>query len=97
VSGQLRGANGEVLDGVEVTLTNTTNGSKRTATTGNGGKFRFTNVRPGFNYTVAPALTALFLFSPQSIAMLDGNRELDFYGARSYSVSGRLTDSSGAG
>ncbi|HEY0431740.1 MAG TPA: carboxypeptidase-like regulatory domain-containing protein, partial [Pyrinomonadaceae bacterium] len=97
VSGQVRGANGEALDGVEVTLANTGDGSKRTTTTSNGGKFRFANVRPGFNYTVMPSITEFFLFSSQSIVMLDGNRELDFRGTRTYSIRGRLTDASGAG
>src|ERR1044072_6289027 len=97
VSGVLHGANGETLDGVEVTLAKTSDGSKRTTTTGNGGKFRFTNVRPGFNYTVAPSLTSLFMVSPQNIELLNDNSEHDFRGTRTYSISGRLTDSAGAG
>jgi hypothetical protein len=97
ITGQVRGDNNEVLDGIEVLLQDTTNGSRRTTSTSNGGNFVFGNARAGDSFIVTPTLTTLFGFYPQPIEMLTGSRVLDFRGVRTYSIRGRLTDASGSG
>jgi hypothetical protein len=97
ISGQVRDNNDQAIDGIEVTLANVSDGSSRTTPTRNGGNFSFADARSGYSFTVTPSITALFVFYPQNIDMLTGNRVLDFRGTRSYSIRGRLTDSSGNG
>lgn len=97
ISGQVRDDNSQALDGVEVLLSDTTDGSTRTTLTSNGGKFFFVDARPGDAFTVTPLLTPVLGFYPQSISVLAGDRILDFQGLRTYSLRGRLTDASGTG
>lgn len=50
--GTVEGADGNVVDGATVTVTDTRTDQVRTATTGSQGRFSFTNLTPGGPYTV---------------------------------------------
>ncbi|MEP6820082.1 MAG: carboxypeptidase regulatory-like domain-containing protein [bacterium] len=91
LSGKVRDDNNDALAGIDLTLTDITDGTTSTATTASDGKFFF-SVSPGHSITVAPSTTFVFSFSTQTVDRISGDRVLDFIGARrTYSISGRLT------
>ena len=87
-------ANGAGFAGVTVNLTG---GQSRTTQTDSNGDYIFTNLPSAVNYTVTPA-KAGYLFSPtnQIFTNLSADQIADF-AAVFHSVSGRVTDSFGAG
>ena len=89
VSGQVREDNNAALAGVQVILTDRTDGTTSIATTAANGNYFF-NVQPGHSIAVSPA-SNVFNFSAQTIDMLSGDRLLNFSGARrSYALGGKL-------
>ncbi|MGH9932575.1 MAG: carboxypeptidase regulatory-like domain-containing protein [Pyrinomonadaceae bacterium] len=91
LSGQVRDDGNGLLAGVELTLTDTTDGTTNITTTSADGRFFF-SVAPGHSFTVAPSATVFFNFNAQAVDRISGDRVLDFSGTRrTYSISGRLT------
>lgn len=91
VNGQIRDDNNLVLAGVELTLTDRTDGTTSTATTDGQGEFFF-GVWPAHSFTVTPSTTAVFSFNPQAVERISDNRVLNFSGVRQeYTISGTLT------
>ncbi len=91
LGGQVRDEQNQGVDGIQVTLADRTDGTTKTLTTMGGGKFSFTDVAPGHNFTITPSNTAIFNFNAQTIEMLMSDSLLDFKGVRRlYSISGKL-------
>ncbi|HEV7682328.1 MAG TPA: carboxypeptidase-like regulatory domain-containing protein [Pyrinomonadaceae bacterium] len=91
VSGQIRDDNNGSLPGVQLLLTDRTDGTTSTALTASDGSFSF-GVLPGHSFTVTPSNTAVFNFSAQTGDEIRNDQVLNFSGVRrSYSLSGRLT------
>jgi len=99
ISGQVVDDNSGALDGIVVALTNITNGTTTTASTGNGGNFSFANMTAGYDYTGTPTTTNIFAFTSQNISALSGNLTQSFKGARrAYTIGGQITgDAKGIG
>jgi hypothetical protein len=91
VDGQFRDDNGQLLAGIELTLTDRTDGTTSTATTDGQGEFSF-GVWPEHSFTVTPSATSFFSFNAQSVDGISDNRLLSFNGLRRvYKISGRVT------
>jgi Bacterial Ig domain/IPT/TIG domain/Beta-propeller repeat/Carboxypeptidase regulatory-like domain len=81
------------VNGATVTLSG---GQNATTITDASGFYVFYNLPPGRTYTVTPSLPPYrFLPSSQTISNLSSNQTADFQIA-TYSISGRVTDASGA-
>ncbi|HEX6183766.1 MAG TPA: DNA/RNA non-specific endonuclease, partial [Pyrinomonadaceae bacterium] len=78
ISGAVRGAGGNGLSGVSLTLSNDDTALANTVTDANG-NYSFANVAAGGDYTVAPS-SASFTFSPTSASIngLASNQTADF-------------------
>ncbi len=84
------------LAGVSVALSGA---STNSAVTDANGNYSFATLQPGGNYTLTPTLTH-YTFAPVSRVFnnLSANETADFSGTRlSYTISGRVTDSTNAG
>lgn len=91
VSGQIRDDNNGPLAGVELILTDRTDGTISTVVTASDGRFSC-GVLPGHSFTLTPSTTAVFNFSAQSVDAIANDQVLDFNGVRrSYLISGRLS------
>ncbi|MCM3906180.1 MAG: FG-GAP-like repeat-containing protein [Pyrinomonadaceae bacterium] len=91
ISGTVRDTFGNPMSGVTITLTGS---QSNVVTTASDGRYSFTNLPGGGNYTVTPSLAG-FLFSPpgSTINNLSSNRIASFTGARAtYTISGVVTD-----
>ena len=97
VSGQIRDDNNNVLTGVDLTLTDITDGTTSSTSTTAEGKFFF-SVPRGHSITVTPATNFVFSFGAQAVDMISSDRVLDFNGVRrTYTVSGKLTGTANVG
>jgi hypothetical protein len=95
ISGQVSLSTGGALAGVTVALSGPTTAS---ATTDSQGNYSFTSIGATGNYTVTPSLNG-YTFSPtsQSFSNLLANQSQNFTATRlSFSVSGQITDGTGA-
>ena len=91
ISGAVVNQDGAPAGGVTVTLGG---GAAATTTTGPDGRFAFTSLPAGGNYTVTPTLPR-FMFSPASLAFnnLSGNRTGFFVAfPRTFTISGTVRD-----
>jgi endonuclease G, mitochondrial len=102
ISGVVRGAGGNGLSGVAVTLSDDDTALANTVTDANG-NYSFTNVAAGGDYTVTPS-SASFTFSPTSASFngLASNQTADFTGTPRVIISefrfrGPDPDGAGAG
>jgi len=96
-SGQTRDDNNNPLAGIELTLTDRTDGTIQTTTAAADGRFVF-DVWPGHSVTVTPTPTTIFGFSAQSFDQVSGDQTLAFRATRfTYAISGKLTGSVGNG
>ncbi|MDX6613288.1 MAG: hypothetical protein QOD75_2474 [Blastocatellia bacterium] len=88
ISGRITdGGNG--LAGVRIAL----NGSTAATTTDALGNYSFANLPAGVGYTVTPANTNVFRFTPQITSALTTNLTFNFDGQRRvYTISGRITE-----
>jgi hypothetical protein len=97
LAGEVQDDDNQALEGIEVTLTDITDGTRRTSITGNGGSFAF-GVSPSHSVIVIPTTTSIFNFSAQSVAAISNDQALDFHAVRrTYSIGGTLTGSLGDG
>lgn len=94
---QLHTLGGQVLDDLgnglaaeQVMLQSNAPGfTPRAVQTGQGGFFSFTDVPAGFNYTVTPIATNIFVFPTQNAGLLDSSLSLTFNAARrKYTIGG---------
>jgi hypothetical protein len=84
---------GSGVDGVSVKLESNGGGLTKSTTSANGGKFLFTDLPAGFDYTITPTNTSLFAFTPQNVSELVQNLALTFKGVRrTYAINGTITD-----
>lgn len=84
---------GSRVDGVSVKLESKSGGLTKSTTSANGGKFSFTDLPAGFDYTITPTNTSLFAFTPQNVSELVENLALTFKGVRgTYGINGTITD-----
>jgi hypothetical protein len=98
VQGRVFDDKGGALPNVSVTLARADGSASRTATTDDAGSFAFADVPAGFAYTVAPTGNNILAFTAQSISPLTDATTLVFNAARrTYTISGRVADSNGAG
>lgn len=96
ISGVVRDERNQVLNGIEVALTDENGAVLRTAITGDAGIFSLTGVPAGFSYTVKPTGTNFFSFTSQTTAIVADNLRLNFVGARRvYTITGKVTDNTG--
>ncbi|MGB7924920.1 MAG: carboxypeptidase regulatory-like domain-containing protein [Pyrinomonadaceae bacterium] len=101
ISGQVKvGTTGPALSGVTVTLTSSTAGfAARTTQTNSAGNYAFTNLPAGRSYMLKSTKTN-YTFTPsqKSFSSLTTNQTTNFTAAeRTYTISGRLINVSGAG
>lgn len=97
LAGEVQDDDNQLLEGIEVTLTDITDGTTRTSISGNGGSFAF-GVSPGHSVIVIPTTTSILNFNAQSVAAISNDQALDFHAVRrTYSISGTLTGSLGDG
>ena len=97
VAGQIRDDNNQMLDGIEVTLADNTDGTIRRTTSSNGGQFSF-SAPAGHSFTVTPTTTPIFSFNAQNINVLSSDRVLNWKGTRrTYSIAGRLANAASVG
>jgi hypothetical protein len=99
ISGYIRVGNVTPVSGVSVQLSTASGPAGSPVTTDANGFYQFTKVPPD-GYLVTPSLSG-WSFSPtaQSIVVSSANRAANFTATRNaaaYSISGRLSDSSGA-
>jgi hypothetical protein len=98
VQGRVFDDMGRAMPKVSITLARDDGSASRTMTTDDAGSFAFTDVPAGFAYTVAPDGNNILAFTTQSINPLTDATTLVFNAARrTYTISGRVADSSGAG
>jgi hypothetical protein len=95
IAGRLAESNGTGTPGVQVAL----NGSQTTTTTtDSNGNYSFPNLIEGGNFRVVPAQGANYVVSPQSATVRDlsADSAANFTAVPLYSISGTVTNSSGA-
>lgn len=94
VDGIVKDNDGMGVDGHEVKLESPSpDAPARTLITSDGGKFSFSNVPAGFNYSITPQTTSLLAFTSQGITELNSNVSLAFNGTlRTYTISGFVGD-----
>ena len=95
ISGRLLDQQGNGLPGMTVDLAGAT--EPRTSVTDGAGHYQFPNLTAGFDYTVTPQSTAVYVFAPRSFVDLDRNETFDFTGLHRYTLSGTVRDQSGNG
>lgn len=92
LGGQLRDDKNQGIDGIQVSLADTTDGTTKTLMTSGGGQFSFSDVAPGHSFIVTPSASDIFEFNPQIVDLLMSDRLMEFKAKRRvYSVSGKLT------
>ena len=94
IRGRVSKPGGLPLPGLTVTLGGAQNSS---ATTDAAGGYSFAGLGAGLDYTVAVADTAYYTFAGSKVEALGADTAVDFTGTpRTYTVSGRVKDASGA-
>ena len=91
ISGTVRDISSNVMAGVSMTLSGSMSG---TMVTGSDGRYAFTNLPAGGNYTVTPSLSK-FMFSPpfSTSNNLSSNRIVNFTGRdATFTISGSVTN-----
>ena len=92
ISGQITN-NGNPLNGISVALSGA---GSATVNTDANGNYSFNGLTAGGNFTVTPANTGLYSFTPQTVNNLQTNQTVNFTGTlRTYTVSGRVFASNG--
>ena len=93
ISGRIQGDQNDNLDAILVSLSSDApDFQPRTISTVNGGLFSFSDLPAGYNYTLTPTETNIYLFSPQSVQVLDSDLALSFSGTRRhYNITGTVT------
>ena len=94
ISGRLVDQQGNGLPGMNVALAGAT--EPRTSVTDGAGNYQFPNLTAGFDYTVTPQSTAVYVFMPRSFIDLDRSEAFDFTGLHRYILSGKVRDQSGS-
>jgi hypothetical protein len=95
ISGKLLDQQGNSLSGMTVALSGAP--EPRVSVTDGAGRYQFTQLTAGFDYTVTPASTAVYVFAPRTFVALGRNETFDFIGLRRFALSGRVRDQSGHG
>ena len=95
ISGRLMDQQGNALSGMTVALTGAP--EPRVSITDSAGHYQFTQLTAGFDYTVTPASTAVYVFTPRTFVALDRNEAFDFTGLLRFALSGRVRDQLGNG
>ncbi|HMS42933.1 MAG TPA: carboxypeptidase-like regulatory domain-containing protein, partial [Pyrinomonadaceae bacterium] len=79
VAGRVTSTNGQGINGVRVSLTDTSSGARISATTNAFGNYQFNNITPGISYTIAP-VSKRYSFTPVTTTINDNISNLDFTG-----------------
>lgn len=96
ISGQVYDDRGQALDGIEVTLLNSSGVALKRATSSAGGNVAFPDIPTGYNYTIVATSTNLFTFNPQSTGELNNDLRLELRGVRQlYTIRGKISDTIG--
>lgn len=95
ITGLIRTSNLTPIPGVSVAINPVPAGVTSPVTTDSSGAYQFTNVPPG-TYTLTPS-KAGYEFSPasQGLSVTNADRAANFVGTAIYSITGRISDSSG--
>lgn len=97
VSGYVRDESGRALPDITLSLkSNDGEPTQMTTASDNSGRFAFLNLPSGFSYTITPADTNIFTFTPQSTGQLNGDLQLNIRGARRrYAIGGHVQGQAG--
>lgn len=92
IEGHVRNRAGNALSGMSLDLAGAP--ELRTSITDSAGRYQF-DLEAGYNYSITPRSTSIYLFQPHDFIDLRGNQVFDFIGLRRLQLQGTVRDNAG--